>query len=341
VDVTKVTFFVELLQAFKDALSRAQDLIYPWVFLIFSVLALLALMLAVARGVESSKMGKALVIWVLKIAALGWIIARWDWLFTLITRQGIDMGLHMAGDRITRAAFLNPGAYYQLGLDIGMPLLQALDTSVMVNMVQVVLSPVMTVMYFLAWLTFCVGFFVMGLTVFMIQIEQAFAIPTLLALLPFLACAQTGWVGQGAVTYGVKLAFRFLMLALIAGVVYPVTETILLTKPDLRQACMMACAAITFVVVFLKGSRMAGDIMSGVFTLGGGSMAEAGMLVMHTLTAGKTMILEGARRGWSAAGNVLDTATAGRATLSTIPPPRVPSSQLHTTLTNAARSLYG
>jgi type IV secretory pathway TrbL component len=340
-DPTRVSFFVELLNAFKSALGQATELIYPWVFVTLSFFALLELLLRIARGLQSNTLGKHLVGYAARLALLTWAVARWDWLFTLVIKQGIDMGLYMAGGTLRSAQFLNPGAYYQLGLDMSVVLLEQWDTSSIAGMVDVALSPVLTFGYFLAWVVFTACFAIMALVIFIVQIEQAFALPTLLVLLPFLMCKQTGWIGQGTVTYMVRLAYRFLMLALIVGIVKPVAETLTLAKPDIRQAYMLGCGAVTFLVCFLKGSSMAANILNGVLTLGGGSVAEAGALLLSTLQAGKAAALDVGRRGWNATGAGLDVATAGRVTLPTLPPPRPTTPQLHSTLVQARRAMHG
>jgi type IV secretion system protein TrbL len=340
-DPTRVSFFVELLNAFKSALGQATTLIYPWVFVTLSFFALLELLLSIARGLQSGTLGKHLVGYGVRLVLLGWAIGRWEWLFTLVIRQGIDMGLYMAGGTLTSAQFLNPGAYYQLGLDMSGILLEQWNTSALAGMVDVVVSPVLTFGYFLAWVVFTTCFAIMALVIFIVQIEQAFALPTLLVLLPFLLCKQTGWIGQGTVTYMVRLAYRFLMLALIVGIVKPVTETMTLPKPDIRQAAMLACGAVTFLICFLKGSSMAANILNGVMMLGGGSVAEAGALLLSTLQAGKAAALDVGRRGWNATGAALDVATAERMTLPTIPPPRPSTPQLHSTLVQAGRAMHG
>src|SRR5205807_2266046 len=103
----------------------------------------------------------------MKLFLLCLIVPRWEYFFTTVTTLGVNLGLHAGGDRITQANFLNPGAYVQLGVDIGALLYQQWDTSQISNAFQVVLSPVLTAAYFLAWVIFLLAFFLMGLLVFM------------------------------------------------------------------------------------------------------------------------------------------------------------------------------
>jgi hypothetical protein len=336
---TQVGFFVLLISAFKDALTQAADNLYPWVLAMLGLLLFFELVrVCWGIGIEGHKYA-ALASFVLKLLLLCLIIPRWEYFFTTLTTLGVNLGLHAGGDRITQANFLNPGAYLQLGTDIGQILYTQWDTSQLSNAFQVVLSPVLTAAYFLAWVIFLLAFFLMALLVFMVQIEAAFALPGLLVLLPFLAFGKTGWIGQGVVTYIVKLAYKFFMLAMIASIVYPVAKDITATTPDIRQALLLDFAAITLTACFVAAPIMARNMMSGVFTLGAGSLANAALLAMHTLSLGQTTVLEGGRRGFNATGHVLREASGGHVNLPTIPP-RPGQGQLMHSLRDGARHLH-
>jgi hypothetical protein len=337
---TDVGFFVFLINAFKDALTQAAENLYPWVLAMLGLLLFFELVrVCWGIGVEGHKYA-ALATFLLKLLLLCLIIPRWEYFFTTLTTLGVTLGLHAGGDRLTQKTFLNPGAYLQLGTDIGGILYQQWDTSQMTNAFQVVLSPVLTVAYFLAWVVFLLAFFIMGLLVFMVQIEAAFALPGLLVLLPFLAFGKTGWIGQGVVTYAVKLAYKFFMLAMIASIVYPIAKDLTIPAPDIRQAIMFDFAAIVLVACFIAAPMMARNMISGVFTLGAGSAANAALLALHTVTLGQTTLIEAGRRTYNAAGHVLHEASGGRVQLPLLPPPRAGQGQILHSLRDGARHLH-
>ena len=335
----QVTFFVFLISAFKDALSQAADALYPWVLGMLGLLLLFELgRVCWGIGVEGYKYG-AIAAYVVRFGALCYVVPRWEYFFTSLTTLGVNLGLRAGGNRITQANFLNPGAYFQLGIDIGQMLFDQWNTSQTVNALQMIFSPVMTAAYFLAWVFFLIAFFVMALIIFMVQIEMAFALPGLLVLLPFLAFGKTGWIGQGVVTYTVKLAYKFFMLALIASIVFPIAQQITLTTPDIRQALMLDFAAITLGACFVCGPMLARNLISGVFTLGAGSLANAALLSLQTISLGTATIQEGGRRVFNMAGGVLREASGGRVNLPTIPP-RPGRSQVAQSLRDGARHLH-
>jgi hypothetical protein len=337
--ITDVGFFAFLLTTFKDTLTQAADLLYPWVLGMLGILLLFELgRVCWGISVEGHK-AVALAGYAIRAILLCLIVPRWEYFFTTVTTLGVNLGLHAGGDRITQANFLNPGAYLQLGTDIGRLLYEQWDTSQITNAFQVVLSPVLTAGYFLAWIIFLVAFFVMALVIFMKQIEMAFALPALLVLLPFLAFGKTGWIGQGVVTYVVKLAYTFFMLALIASIVYPVAKGITLTTPDIRQALLLDFAAITFTACFIAGPMLARNIMSGVFTLGAGSLANAALLELQTLSLASRTLQETTRRVVNTTGAVVREASAGAINLPTVPP-TVGRGHLTQSLRDGARHLH-
>ena len=130
------------------------------------------------------------------------------------------------------------------------------------------------------------------------------------------------------------------MLALIASIVFPIAKTITLTTPDIRQAVMLDFAAIILTACFIYAPAMARNMISGVFTLGAGSLANAALLAMHTISLGSATIQEGTRRVLNATGDVLREASGGYVNLPTIPPS--PSrSQVTQHLRDGARHLNG
>jgi hypothetical protein len=339
--VTDVGFFAFLITTFKDTLTTAADLLYPWVLGMLGFLLLLELIrVAWGIGIKDEHKVAAWAGYLIRFILLCLVIPRWEYFFTTVTTLGVNLGLHAGGNRIAQAQFLNPGSYLQLGVELGDILYQQWNASTITGAVQVALSPVMTAAYFLAWVVFLLAFFVMGLLIFMKQIEMAFALPALLVLLPFLAFGKTGWIGQGVVTYVVKLAYTFFLLALIASIVFPVAKGIALTTPDVRQALFFVFAAVTFVACFLVGPKMASNMMSGVFTLGAGSLANAALLGLHTATLATQTIQETTRRVVNTTGAVLREASGGAINVPTIPP-AVGQGHLTQSLREGARHLHG
>lgn len=319
--VTDVGFFAFLITTFKETLTTAADLLYPWVLGMLGGLLFFELVrVAWGIGIKDDHKIAAWAGYAVRLILLVLIVPRWEYFFTTVTTLGVNLGLHAGGNRIAQAQFLNPGSYVQLGVEVGDILFRQWNASTITGAVQVALSPLVTAVYLLAWILFVLAFFVMGLIIFMKQIELAFALPALLVLLPFLAFGKTGWIGQGVVTYVVKLAFTFFMLALIASIVYPVAQGIALTTPDILQALFYVFAAITFAACFLVGPRMALNMMSGVFTLGAGSLANAALLSLQTVTLATHTVQETTRHLINTTGTVLREATGGAVNLPTIPP---------------------
>jgi len=310
------------------------------VFTIFAFLLTLELLRVCWKiSAEGHAVG-TFVLFGLRTILLATLITRWEFFLTTATTLGVQLGLHIGQGRISQAQFLNPGAYVQLGVAIGQILYEQWSTSQLTNAFEIALSPLLTAGYFLAWLLFLLAFFAMALIIFMKQIELAFALPTLLLLLPFLAYGKTGWLGQGVLTYVAKMAYVFCMLALIASVVFPIMETATATEPDIRQAWMIVCVALTFLACFIAGPMMARNIMSGVFTLGAGSLANAALLAGQSLSAAKSTVQETTRRVVNTVAPMVSEATGGRVEVPHIPAAPRPQAVTQA-LREGARHLYG
>jgi type IV secretion system protein TrbL len=338
--VTQVAFFALLINTFKEVLSTATDAIYPWVYVMTAFLVMLELG-RVCYGIEvQGQKAGALATWLIRVVFLSWVISNWEYLFSTCMLQGVQMGLRMGGNRISQENFLNPGAYVQLGIEVGDVLYQQWNTSQISNALGVVFSPFVTGGYFLAWVFFVICFFLMALTIYIVQIEMAFAVPTLLVLLPFLAFGKTGWMGQGTVTFLAKQAYLFLMLALIASVSVPIAQQITLTHaPDIRQALLIDFAALALVVMFWKGPTYARNILSGVLTMGAGSVANAAVLASQTIVLGRDTLREIGRQALNTGALVVTAASGGVLTVPTIPKaPQAP--HLTRTLQDSARHLH-
>jgi len=167
---TQVTFFAFLIATFKEALTQAADALYPWVLGMLGLLLLFELgRVCWGIGVEGHKVG-ALAGYVVRLAVLCYVVPRWEYFFTSLTTLGVNLGLRAGGNRITQAHFLNPGAYFQLGIDMGQMLYDQWNSSQITNALGIVFSPILTMAYFLAWVIFLIAFFVMALIIFMVQI---------------------------------------------------------------------------------------------------------------------------------------------------------------------------
>lgn len=337
---TQIQIFADMLQQFKETLIGVQDKMYPWVFAIFGLLLLLELGRTCTGIVTGENRYAALLSYFIRLGLLCFVIPRWEYLYTTLLAFAVQFGLTSVGNVLTSANFLNPAAYIQRGDEMGAFLYAQWQTSSWVSITDIAISPLIALGLLIAWIVFFTAFVVMGLTLFAVQLEAAFAMPALLVLLPFLALKTTAWIGQGAVTFTVRIAFQFLILAIISSVVYPFTKGFAAASElDLRQIVLLLSWAIGLALLFVFGPKLARNIFSGAFSLGAGSASQVGMLVSYSMATTHVLAYQTARLGWNSAAGIVQGSSQGRINPPRIPPLSPSRTRLLQSLSNGARHL--
>lgn len=311
----QIGFFVVLIQAFKDTLASATQALYPWAFYLFGAMAGLEVArVCLGLVAHEEKLAPALINTGLKFGAVAYLLQRWEYFFTLMTAQGLQLGLLAGGNNLSKAQFLNPGAYFELGAQMGDLLFQQWNRSAIGTIGQMVVSPFMTTAYFVAWLLFLIAFVLLAAIVLMFQIKLAFCVPAMLTILPFLVWKGTAWLAQGIFSYTAKAAYHFFMLALTASIAFPIATLITAQEaPDIRQAMLLVGDAGLLVACFLMVPGMAKDIMSGVFTMGAGSLASAAFLSSSMLSTATKVLTQLGRAVVGAGRGLAGNFAGGRA----------------------------
>jgi len=130
-----------------------------------------------------------------------------------------------------------------------------------------------------AWLGYCAAFAVMAFKVFWWQVELLIAGAAGMCLLPTLIFPRTAFIATGVLSYAANMFARFLLGALLAGVLWKNLDTFGLV-PDLARkvsedAAIQAAFAATgtawiLAACFLGVNKMAGMLTSGIPGMAGG-----------------------------------------------------------------------
>jgi type IV secretion system protein TrbL len=209
----------------------------------------------------------------IQLALVSWALTKWPWFLDGLCDLAISIGFLATGDQLTIADFLDPGALIKLGLSSASVLWGAFKAHLGIT------TPVAAIIFFVAWLGYCAAFAVMAFKVFWWQVELLIAGAAGMCLLPTLIFPRTAFIATGVLSYAANMFARFLLGALLAGVLWKNLDTFGLV-PDLARkvsedAAIQAAFAATgtawiLAACFLGVNKMAGMLTSGIPGMAGG-----------------------------------------------------------------------
>jgi hypothetical protein len=226
----------------------------------------------------------------------------------------VHVGVLAGGAGLTFASFQDPGIILAQGLQIGDLLLEPAKAQFSV------LSPVVGVTLFLAWVVFMGSFGVMAITVFIAQVHLIVAVPLLILLFTFALCGWTAWMSQGVLGWLYKSQGKMFLLAMLSSAVLPLVSTIhITTVGDVKEAVLLALAAATIATLFVGVSGLASGILSGHPQmsyhdgLAGPRILVGGAGLTGSLGSGGAIMTSGRFLGRTAGGMLSEVGAAGAA----------------------------
>jgi type IV secretion system protein TrbL len=263
----------------------------------------------------------------LYIGFFAYIIGNFNTLAGIVFNSFAGLGLEAAGSNLSASELVQPGRFAQVGIDAGMPILQAAGklmgfTSFFNNFIQIFVLLV-------AWLMVIVAFFVLAIQLFVTLIE--FKLTTLagFVLVPFGLFGKTAFLAEKVLGNVVASGVKVLVLAVIVGIgstfFGQFTQGFGDTQPTIEDALSLVLAALSLLGLGIFGPCIATGLLSGAPQLGAGAAATtalaaggagaAGMIgTAGALRGGAGALAASARGGASLAGATSTAYRLGAAT---------------------------
>lgn len=297
-------FFAEFIVILKSQFAQAATDIRPYVLLLIAACMTLELTRKTYRVLILGENGFVLYgAFFLRSAFIIEAILDLPALITTAYDFAVRVGVLAGGAGLTFASFQDPGAILAQGLTIGDLILAPAKEQFSV------LSPLVGVTLFLAWIVFMVSFGIMAITIFIAQVHLIVAVPLLILLLTFALCGWTAWMSQGVLSYIFKSNGKVLLLAMLSSAVLPLVQTIQVSSTmDVKEAALLALAAATIATLFVGISGLASGILSGHPHMS----YQDGLAGPRFLTSGLGLAGSvGSSRGVVTSGRLVGSATAG------------------------------
>jgi type IV secretion system protein TrbL len=263
----------------------------------------------------------------LYVGFFAYIIGNFNTLAGIVFNSFAGLGLEAAGSNLSASELVQPGRFGQVGIDAGMPILQAAGklmgfTSFFNNFIQIFVLLV-------AWLIVIVAFFVLAIQLFVTLIE--FKLTTLagFVLVPFALFGKTAFLAEKVLGNVVASGVKVLVLAVIVGIgstfFGQFTQGFGATQPTIEDALSLVLAALSLLGLGIFGPGIATGLLSGAPQLGAGAavgtalaaggVGAAGLIgSAGALRGGAGAIAAGARGGASVAGATSTAYRLGAAT---------------------------
>ena len=246
----------------------------------------------------------------LYIGFFAYIIGNFNTLAGIVFNSFAGLGLEAAGSNLSASELVQPGRFAQVGIDAGMPILQAAGklmgfTSFFNNFIQIFVLLV-------AWLMVIVAFFVLAIQLFVTLIE--FKLTTLagFVLVPFGLFGKTAFLAEKVLGNVVASGVKVLVLAVIVGIgstfFGQFTQGFGDTQPTIEDALSLVLAALSLLGLGIFGPGIATGLLSGAPQLGAGAAATtalaaggagaAGMIGTAGALRGGAGGLAASARGW-------------------------------------------
>jgi type IV secretion system protein TrbL len=267
----------QFLARIFGAIDSGFDLIAGDVNHLFNMLIVLNIVLAGLWWAYGSRDAiEGLLRRVLMIGFFAFVLTNWAALTDMVFNSFAILGLKAGGDRLSLAEFMNPGRVALLGVDI------VTEFGEKIGALSLWDAFFTTALLTLAAIVVLAAFFVIAIQIFVSLIVFKISALAAFVLVPFAIFSKTSFIAERPLGYVVSGGVRLFIIAGLVSISYDLFANIQLTELAIDQVAGITLGAIALAVLSFVAPRIAGDIISGGPSLGGGTAlagAAAGALV--------------------------------------------------------------
>jgi type IV secretion system protein TrbL len=259
---------------------------------------------------------------ILLVGFFAWLVTNWHSLTLVVINGFTKLGLKASNGGSVGDFTHAPTRAVEAGLDIVVKLIKYIGDLAQQNAGFGALQHIdMIIVAAVAAIGIMLAFIVLAIEIAITIIE--FYIVTLIAfvVVPFGVLTQTSFLAERSIGYVISVGFKFMALAVIAGIGINIFETFTLSaEPTVAEEAGLLLSAIFLMMLALKIPAIAGAMISGgpQLSAGSGLMGAAGVAagVAGVALAGRT-IGGAVAGGWAAGGQKV---AAAQAAAGAIPP---------------------
>lgn len=264
---------------------------------------------------ETQNIMAALVRKILLIGFFAWLVTNWHSLTLTVINGFAKLGLQASGGGSIGDFTRAPTKAVEAGLSVVIDLIKYIGDLAQQNAGFGALMHIdMIIVAAVAAIGILLAFIILAIEIAVTIIE--FYIVTLIAfvVVPFGVLSQTSFLAEKAIGYVVSVGFKFMALAVIAGVGINIFETYTLSpQPTVAEEAGLLLSAIFLMMLSLKVPAIAGAMISGgpQLNTGGALMGAAGVAAgaagvgLAARTAGGAIA-----SGWAGGGEKIAAARA-------------------------------
>lgn len=264
---------------------------------------------------ETQNIMAALVRKILLIGFFAWLVTNWHSLTLTVINGFAKLGLQASGGGSIGDFTRAPTKAVEAGLSVVIDLIKYIGDLAQQNAGFGALMHIdMIIVAAVAAIGILLAFIILAIEIAVTIIE--FYIVTLIAfvVVPFGVLSQTSFLAEKAIGYVVSVGFKFMALAVIAGVGINIFETYTLSpQPTVAEEAGLLLSAIFLMMLSLKVPAIAGAMISGgpQLNTGGALMGAAGVAAGAAGVGLAARAAGGAvAGGWAAGGEKIAAARA-------------------------------
>jgi len=230
---------------------------------------------------ETQNIMAALVRKILLIGFFAWLVTNWHSLTLTVINGFAKLGLQASGGGSIGDFTRAPTKAVEAGLSVVIDLIRYIGDLAQQNAGFGALMHIdMIIVAAVAAIGILLAFIILAIEIAVTIIE--FYIVTLIAfvVVPFGVLSKTSFLAEKAIGYVVSVGFKFMALAVIAGVGINIFETYTLSpQPTVAEEAGLLLSAIFLMMLALKVPAIAGAMISGgpQLNTGGALMGAAGV----------------------------------------------------------------
>ena len=269
---------------------------------------------------ETQNIMAALVRKILLIGFFAWLVTNWHSLTLTVINGFAKLGLQASGGGSIGDFTRAPTKAVEAGLSVVIDLIKYIGDLAQQNAGFGALMHIdMIIVAAVAAIGILLAFIILAIEIAVTIIE--FYIVTLIAfvVVPFGVLSQTSFLAEKAIGYVVSVGFKFMALAVIAGVGINIFETYTLSpQPTVAEEAGLLLSAIFLMMLSLKVPAIAGAMISGgpQLNTGGALMGAAGVAAGAAGVGLAARAAGGAvAGGWAAGGEKVAAARAASGSL--------------------------
>jgi type IV secretion system protein TrbL len=269
---------------------------------------------------ETQNIMAVLVRKILLIGFFAWLVTNWHTLTLTVINGFAKLGLQASGGGSIGDFTRAPTKAVEAGLSVVIDLIKYIGDLAQQNAGFGALMHIdMIIVAAVAAIGILLAFIILAIEIAVTIIE--FYIVTLIAfvVVPFGVLSQTSFLAEKAIGYVVSAGFKFMALAVIAGVGINIFETYTLSpQPTVAEEAGLLLSAIFLMMLALKVPAIAGAMISGgpQLNTGGALMGAAGVAAGAAGVGLAARAAGGAvASGWAAGGEKVAAARAASGSL--------------------------